>query len=226
MSPKEKMKDLTGKRYGTLLCLERVGESVWRCQCKCGKQLEVQESALLSGLQTSCGCRRNHAIDLTGQRFGNLVVLEPLPGRAADRSIRWLCRCDCGKQVALSSNKLRTGHSISCGCMQTERARNAKTFVGGTCIEQILSDKLPANNTSGCKGVNRRRNKWQASITLASKTYYLGMYSTYDEAVAVRKRAEEIRDRYVFTYYDKNTVSSLYALIADAKKQKLFHNGK
>jgi len=45
----------------------------------------------------------NALIDLTGKRFGNIVVI-----RRAQKSgiVRWLCQCDCGRELEVSSNKL------------------------------------------------------------------------------------------------------------------------
>lgn len=57
-------------------------------------------------------------VDLTGQRFGKLVVLEKTNKRDAGGSVMWLCRCDCGNKKAISSNSLRRGLSKSCGCEQ------------------------------------------------------------------------------------------------------------
>lgn len=57
-------------------------------------------------------------IDLTGQRFGRLLVLE----RAEDRRegtkprVMWHCLCDCGNKTIVSGASLRTGHTLSCGC--------------------------------------------------------------------------------------------------------------
>lgn len=53
-------------------------------------------------------------IDLTGQRFGKLLVLSPAPnvnGRTA-----WLCRCDCGTNAVKITKYLRNGDTTSCGC--------------------------------------------------------------------------------------------------------------
>jgi hypothetical protein len=66
-------------------------------------------------------------IDLTGQRFGKLTALKrdenPHKGNA-----RWLCQCDCGGISATRSNKLISGHTKSCGCLQRENTtkRNLK----------------------------------------------------------------------------------------------------
>lgn len=53
-------------------------------------------------------------IDLTGKRFGSLVVI----GRAhrAGQFWHWECRCDCGATSVPSGANLRTGHTLSCGC--------------------------------------------------------------------------------------------------------------
>jgi len=64
------------------------------------------------------------AIDLTGQQFGRLLVL----GRAGyekSGTIKWLCKCDCGKTVVVRGHRLRKGITRSCGCYASEVA--AKT---------------------------------------------------------------------------------------------------
>lgn len=50
-------------------------------------------------------------LDITGQRFGQLVALEltRLHGRTA-----WLCRCDCGAEKVIRSSALTSGNSTSC----------------------------------------------------------------------------------------------------------------
>lgn len=62
-------------------------------------------------------------IDLTGQRFGRLVVI----GRGADyltsgghKFARWRCKCDCGNIVLVKSVHLRNGITKSCGCISAE----------------------------------------------------------------------------------------------------------
>jgi len=60
-------------------------------------------------------------IDLTGQRFGRLVVIEEA-GRASDGRVRWLCKCDCGDYTSTPCTKtLRNGTCRSCGCIERER---------------------------------------------------------------------------------------------------------
>ena len=45
-------------------------------------------------------------IDITGQKFGYLTVL--YPGRKYNR-FAWVCKCDCGNEITVESNNLRTG---------------------------------------------------------------------------------------------------------------------
>src|SRR5207244_10858728 len=55
--------------------------------------------------------------DVTGQRFGRLVVLHRVKGGAG---ARWMCRCDCGNEKAILGASLRAGRSRSCGCYCAE----------------------------------------------------------------------------------------------------------
>lgn len=61
---------------------------------------------------------------LVGLRSGRLLLLShhgligPLH--------HWLCQCDCGNQVLVGVSRLNNGHTQSCGCLQKERASQAK----------------------------------------------------------------------------------------------------
>ena len=60
--------------------------------------------------------------DLTGQRFGRLVALEPTNKRV-DQLVVWKCRCDCGNVVEVVGSLLTKGNTRSCGCLQRESIR-------------------------------------------------------------------------------------------------------
>lgn len=63
------------------------------------------------------------AIDLHGQRFGRLVVIEHA-GKDAHGNARWRCRCDCGTHKVCSAATLRQKRgSRSCECLQREGSR-------------------------------------------------------------------------------------------------------
>lgn len=50
--------DLTGKRFGRWTVLKRLSGRYWKCRCDCGTETHVYNSSLISGVSTSCGCRR------------------------------------------------------------------------------------------------------------------------------------------------------------------------
>lgn len=59
-----------------------------------------------------------------GERYGMLVVI----ARVQDgprRQVRFLCRCDCGKEIEVLASNLRAGKTKSCGCLRRERMRLA-----------------------------------------------------------------------------------------------------
>ena len=43
--------------------------------------------------------------DLTGQRFGRLVVIGD-SGERLGRNIKWLCKCDCGNEKTVGGTNL------------------------------------------------------------------------------------------------------------------------
>lgn len=59
--------------------------------------------------------------DLTGQRIGRLTVIRRCD-KPGDKRVKWLCRCDCGNYKEISRNNLSGNHTLSCGCIQKEKA--------------------------------------------------------------------------------------------------------
>ena len=54
--------------------------------------------------------------DLSGKRYGKLVVLNLDENQENGKDKRWICRCDCGKIKTVTSYHLKSGHTTSCGC--------------------------------------------------------------------------------------------------------------
>lgn len=72
----------------------------------------------------------SHLIDLTGQRFGRLTVIERAATKPGYTNASWRCRCDCGNETVVRGTSLRSGGSTSCGCYRAEYWKNAKTTYG------------------------------------------------------------------------------------------------
>lgn len=76
-------------------------------------------------------------VDLTGRRFGRLVVLSPSKTRKY-RQACWVCQCDCGTIKEFPTESLKKGASKSCGCLQKERASTTKKK-HGQCDSRLYS---------------------------------------------------------------------------------------
>ncbi len=70
-------------------------------------------------------------IDLTGQRFGRLTVVQR-DGFGNTWQTMWLCRCDCGNITRVERGNLVRGRTRSCGCLKHDYKdwRHGKTTVG------------------------------------------------------------------------------------------------
>lgn len=67
-------------------------------------------------------------IDLTGERFGRLTVIEKIPSN--NTNARWLCKCDCGNYTDVLGTTLRRGESKSCGCLRADEMKKKMTTHG------------------------------------------------------------------------------------------------
>ena len=110
-----------------------------RCSCSAATEKVVCAENLIGGKSQSCGCiaaEINAAakfLDLSGQRFGRLLVLERATDSAGLRPrTRFLCRCDCDKMVTIHATALRRGLTTSCGCFRSEVLQVIKRTHGHT----------------------------------------------------------------------------------------------
>lgn len=145
-----KFEDLTGKKFGKWTVLKYVGRNkhnqiLWLCLCECGTVKEVTGLSLRNGTSKSCGCLRDklsserNAIDLTGKKFGKLLVLKRLPSKPEliHQDSWWLCKCDCGNIKEVSHNSLVAGQVKSCGCLFANRRQQ-----GELSLEEFTKKRL------------------------------------------------------------------------------------
>lgn len=91
----------------------------------------------------------------------------------------------------------------NCGCIRKERAKTIvklatkkhleNNIVHGTNIAAINPTSIRPDNRSGVTGVSwdRERNKWISVIAFKKKHYHLGRYDNKEDAIKIRKQAEE-----------------------------------
>lgn len=145
---------LEGQTFGQLRVIRRSGTNVrgnstWDCVCECGRTTRVPANALKSGNTTSCGClnrersreaqlKRWQGYDLTGQRFGNLTVIEVAEGKTSNGNRKWLCLCDCGGSKRVAGANLRRGHTRSCGCLPRTPSVRKHSIDAGTRFGSLV----------------------------------------------------------------------------------------
>lgn len=163
-----------GERFGNLVVKDMLykyrGEKTYcLCDCDCGRKHICSMSNLLTGHTTSCGCVSGskcwdgRRTNLVGSRFGNLIVLEMFYGYKNGQTC-CRCLCDCGNETTVYASNLRSGRSMSCGCME-----------GKSVGERLVKDILIENNIDFIQ--QKRFDDCKHVITLPFD-FYLPYYNT------------------------------------------------
>lgn len=85
-------------------------------------------------------------VDALGMKFGRLVVTEK-------RGSKWLCKCECGKEITVDYPSLKKGNTKSCGCSRHSPrpnrmkgpGRNTRLYRIWTNIKTRCSHASPTN---------------------------------------------------------------------------------
>ena len=141
-----KRRDITGQKFGRLTVKKMLphykdGKTYVECQCDCGNNKNIIMYNIVNGHTSSCGCweresryMRKHYVDITGNRYGRLVVIKNTDQKASNGVVIWECKCDCGNTSYVSSFNLIHGITQSCGCKR------------GSKWEDYINDFLTKNN--------------------------------------------------------------------------------
>lgn len=152
---RKEREDLTNRVFGRLTVTgigtkKETSSPYWVTKCLCGNVKEVRADKLRSGKTKSCGCLRREprkstnsatkqesrkrgrqVIDLTGKRFGRLVVQSKARAVRYESGAKqmWICQCDCGYPTIVYGVSLKSGDTKSCGCLK-RRAEVKKSPLG------------------------------------------------------------------------------------------------
>lgn len=188
----------------------------WLCECDCGNSVIVPRGALRSGNTKSCGCMRTETLRRMLQKTnqyefrGEIGVGYTAKGEtfffdAADfDKVKKYCwrKNEEGYIVSTVNRRNFYFHRLIMNASENEvvdhinhdTTDNRKSNL--RCVSQSQNMQNARNsrrNVNGVKGVNwdKKWGMWFSRITVNHKTFYLGSYKTYEEAVAARKAAEE-----------------------------------
>lgn len=209
---KTRFKDLSGQKFGDLTVVRFAGwyyapstgarKSQWLCRCEiCGSERVYNIATLTSrvrigsrGCSNQCMSRTraftgNLSSNLSGRRFGRLTILRLVGIQDLDSSSKWLCHCDCGKEIIAPFSALKSGSVLSCGCLDKEIER---------AVRNDNSPFYPSNKLSVDTLRTDRQLKpleenpeifWDpesrmfvATVSIYEKQIYLGIFPTLNDA--------------------------------------------
>lgn len=150
--------DLTGQVFGALSVIEFSHKEdrklFWKCQCQCGKIIEVSSGHLLSNHTRSCGCltsqyiSNSNIINYQNQKIGKLFILEQ--AGIKEHSMYWHCVCDCGNKCVVSSDYLHRSKLPSCGCVRSIGESTIKKYLDileyNYKQQYVFADLIDKNN--------------------------------------------------------------------------------
>ena len=172
-----KRKDITGKRFGKLVVIEMLygeknnnGKYITKCRCKCdcGNEIIKNIKSLKDTIYSSCGCanreimQKSNGINIDGKKFGRLTVMETYWDKSP---IKVKCKCDCGTIKILRKSDVQSGHTLSCGCLQSEEAsKNEKDWSGYISEYGVKAIKKIEKN-------NKNQWIWEFECPICNKTF-------------------------------------------------------
>lgn len=136
------------------------GWSSYECKCECGKIFVAREETLHRKVRISCGCKRVMKVS-AGDRFGRLRFRR-LVRRVSGMQI-WECVCDCGKVKVAYAGNIKSGKTLSCGCLNKEAItshgesyaskRTPEYHSWHMMIQRCLNNKASNFNRYGGRGI-------------------------------------------------------------------------
>lgn len=141
----------------------------------------------------------NKVRDLTGQRFGRLVVIG-IDERNTKKTY-WNCLCDCGNIKSVRSDSLQCGAIKSCGCLKreqdkanlvSEQVKKSRKF--GEPYGHLRIHNIWANMKSRCFNMSDKRypDYGGRGITICEEWkndfmafYHWSMVSGYDDSLTI-----------------------------------------
>lgn len=208
-----KIDDLTGRRFGRLLVIDRIenqnGDVRYLCKCDCGTEKVFYAENLRRGLTTSCGCFRKEKLsqlyfqDLTGQTFGRLTVESLSSYDEKNNSYYWNCVCTCGAKTIVAGCHLKNCHTQSCGCMISAGEEKIAKILSdnGIIFEKGLSHGLILPTGGSAKydfSVFNKNKELQYSIEYDGWQHYIQSDSKWDRdgKFEIRQNSDKLKNQW------------------------------
>ena len=152
-----KTTDFTNKQFKNLTVLYRAQDMIkdgkkrikWHCKCNCGNEFDVLSDNLKRRPNMACkDCSnknraKNNRIDVIGMKFGRLTILDILWDYDRAKAV---CKCDCGNDYIGVKADIVSGHTQSCGCLQSENTSLANTKDWTGCVSDFGIEFISKDN--------------------------------------------------------------------------------
>lgn len=207
-----KLKDLTGTRFGKLTVLRRAdyndayGKPVWVCACDCGAIKDVTSASLRGGAKSCRHCKQNTSPFYVRSHKNRLYHTWS--------EMRRRCRGGCTNHKYYGDKGISyckewedfdtfAHWAISIGYkpgLEIDRIDGDKDYCPENCrwVTHKMNSrnrKARSNNSTGIAGIQEKKRKdgsvyYYATITTDDGIAYLGSYPTIEAAAEVRREAE------------------------------------
>ena len=176
-------------------------------------------------------------LDLIGQKFGRLLVIERISNDRHGKAM-WSCLCNCGKQKIVASNDLIRNKTKSCGCLSIEKTiqrltkhgHNTKNKITETyrswqgMIQRCINPKHKNYGTYGGRDIKvceRWRNSFSNFLTdmgerpknrtLDRINNELGYYKNNCQWSTTEEQGRNKRNNHLITFNGKTQCISAWA---------------
>ena len=124
-------------------------------------------------------------IDLTGRRYGKLVVLNRDENNKG-RNVKWVCVCDCGSQTTVCGNDLKAGKTVSCGCLRKEGSHRTHS------MSRTRLYRIWGNMKSRCTNSNVKQYKDYGARGITVCQEWMDSFETFKEWAMANGYSEEL----------------------------------
>lgn len=114
----------------------------------------------------------------TGDKFGELTVVKLArvskrkDGGAGERVM--LCECSCGNIVEVRTSNLKSGNTLSCGCVKSERATKSNLKRSGEIDD--IEDDIAYSCKCGSTKFNVLKSKMIECVSCGEKVYISALF--------------------------------------------------
>lgn len=144
-----------------------------------------------------------HIIDITGQKFGSLLVLK-CDGRDKHGQTMWECLCDCGNKTNVRSWQLRNGKVKSCGCSMLDYVPPNKLPPGESSFNTLYRDYIKRAKNAD---LVFELSKEEFRQFTKQKCYYCGR-----EPRSIGRKIRRRPDTYIYNGLDRIDNSKGYTM--------------